>query len=413
MVARPVHSESLSRVEIQGEFKRDDVEQPFKIRSFTPPVEPGPPLPQPTPQPVVSNKEYVAEPQRRIYFATNRQHMAAKSEPDQKFPGKLNTGAEAITYGNCLVSIPIHHHTPGKIEQPPLNWWFLRDPEKYFLIEGTSTVRNGTEFFAATSRDDLLVYVHGYNNRFSDAILRSAQLQHDMKFPGKLVAFSWPSAGNTLLRGNLLDPKNSDALLAYNYDLDVAKKSVEHLATVLELLIASPSSSATPASKPPRRVHLIAHSMGNRVLALALQKMQERGKFPAGKKVFGNIVLAAADLESSTFKDILPIVTGSSERLSFYYSKDDLPLKLSLARSGNKPIGLNPVFCDGMDTICADGVNSLYLGGGHLYLGAAPDILVDLQLVLTQRKLPDQRLPPLLKKIKAPDLDECYYWVFK
>ena len=407
VVSRPVHSTGMARVEIKGEFKRDDVEHPFKIRSFAPPDETGPPLPQPTPQPVVSNKEYVAEPQRRIYFATNRQHIAAKTDPDQKFPGKLNTETEAITYGNCLVSIPIHHHTPGKIEQPPLNWWFLRDPEKYFLIEGTSTFRNGTDFFTATSQDDLLVYIHGYNNKFSDAILRSAQLQHDMKFPGKLVAFSWPSAGNTVFRGNLLDPKNNDALLAYNYDLDVAKKSVDHLATVLESLIAPHDGM------PPRRVHLLAHSMGNRVLTLALQKLTERGKLPAGKKVFGSIVLAAADLESNTFAEIVSTMTGSCERLSFYYSKDDLPLKLSLARSGNKPIGLNPVFSDGMDTICADGVNSYYLGGGHLYLGEAPDILVDLRLVLTQRKLPDQRLPPLLKKIKAPDLDECYYWVFK
>ena len=42
----------------------------------------------------------------------------------------------------------------------------------------------------------LLLFVQGFNVTFAGAALRTAQLAHDLHFPGKVKAYSWPSVGD-------------------------------------------------------------------------------------------------------------------------------------------------------------------------------------------------------------------------
>ena len=104
-----------------------------------------------------------------------------------------NDAVQQVTYGSCLVNIPVEHHTRGEIEVPSY-WWQSRDPQKYFLVEALDTLALDT-FLQTLSADDVLLFVHGYNTSFEAAILRTAQLVHDLGFPGKGVTFSWPSEG--------------------------------------------------------------------------------------------------------------------------------------------------------------------------------------------------------------------------
>ena len=46
-----------------------------------------------------------------------------------------------------------------------------------------------------------LVFVHGYNNRFDDAVFRFAQLVHDTNAAVVPVLFTWPSRANALSYG--------------------------------------------------------------------------------------------------------------------------------------------------------------------------------------------------------------------
>ena len=43
-----------------------------------------------------------------------------------------------------------------------------------------------------------MVFIHGFNVPFEDAIYRTAQLAHDLDFDGAPILYSWPSRGTML-----------------------------------------------------------------------------------------------------------------------------------------------------------------------------------------------------------------------
>jgi esterase/lipase superfamily enzyme len=131
------------------------------------------------------------------------------------------------------------------------------DPEKHFLIQQFDPWLTLTTFREGLGSDDILIYVHGYANSFKDCILRAAQLQHDLEFFGKVIAFSWPSAGATLLTvTDPFDGRERRVEVAYKHDEAAAAGSHPFFAEVLSQLLKE--------KQPSQRIHVLAHSMGNR-----------------------------------------------------------------------------------------------------------------------------------------------------
>ena len=77
-------------------------------------------------------------------------------------------------------------------------------------------------------RRETLVFVHGYNNTFSDAVYRFAQIRTDFGVTAPGVVYSWPSAG---------DPRG------YAYDRDSVLYSRDAFEDVLDQLTAGPGSA--------------------------------------------------------------------------------------------------------------------------------------------------------------------------
>jgi esterase/lipase superfamily enzyme len=94
---------------------------------------------------------------------------------------------------------------------------------------------------AATGSRKVVVFVHGFNNRFDDAVYRFAQITHDSKIEQIPVLFTWPSKGEMALR-------------AYTYDRESANYSRDALEELLDMLSRHPGVS---------EVTVVAHSMGN------------------------------------------------------------------------------------------------------------------------------------------------------
>ena len=44
-------------------------------------------------------------------------------------------------------------------------------------------------------KDHALVFVHGFNTTFDNALFRTAQIAYDLKFDGAPFVYSWPSQG--------------------------------------------------------------------------------------------------------------------------------------------------------------------------------------------------------------------------
>ncbi len=173
-----------------------------------------------------------------VFFATDR----AQSVP-RKLIGFGDTPSPAgspLTLGECVVSVPVTRHVLGELERP--TWWTLdwgnwsENPERHFVIVALAVL--GKESFWTAVQDqanhapdgEALVFIHGYNVSFGDAVLRTAQLAWDLSFKGAPIVYSWPSDGHTL---------------AYVADKEANEGTVH----------AAPGLPAVPAHADPSQAH--------------------------------------------------------------------------------------------------------------------------------------------------------------
>jgi len=216
-----------------------------------------------------------------------------------------------------------------------------------------------------SSRKDAFVFVHGFNVTFNDAILRTAQIAYDLGFDGTPILYSWPSVGSVGLIGYATDSNNADWTVA-------------HLQEFLEAV-----ATRTGAT----RIHLIAHSMGNKALVNALNRMSS-----AHVIKFGQIALTAPDMDADTFAQMARAVRNSAEHVTLYASSNDRALVASkelqtYPRAGDTAGG--PVVVPGIDTVDVSAVDTDFIG--HFYYGSNDSVLSDLFLVITQGLTPDKR----------------------
>ena len=270
-----------------------------------------------------------------------------------------------LRLGACRVSIP-PTHVVGAVEQPSM-WtgdWF-EDPARHMVVFGAKE-RDEARWFddlravvAGSTKEDAFVFVHGYNVTFEEAVLRTAQIAYDLKFEGAAVTYSWPSQGG---------------YAQYPIDEANVRWSTPHLERFL---------AALRDRSGAKRVHLVAHSMGNRALTEALQRLRGKGATDA-KPVFSEVVLAAPDLDADTFReDIAPAILGAAERTTLYASTHDKALLVSRGlhgapRAGEAGEGI--VVVPGLDTIDVSSVS-----GSHSYIGDNGRVLDDLGALLKDR----------------------------
>jgi esterase/lipase superfamily enzyme len=312
-----------------------------------------------------------------VFYATDR--LRTGSTEPVSFYG---TGRGALEYGVASVSIP-ERHKRGELESP--SWWrriiFSPDPSRYMTLLDVSPMTS-SEFrhsvvarTGTASQRNIFVFIHGFNVTFEDAVRRTAQIAYDLQFPGTPITYSWPSQGST-------------APFGYTTDENNVEWTEPHLRQFLLDLKAGLSGDV--------RIHLIAHSMGNRALTKVLQSLGGNTK----TALFNQVVLAAPDIDREVFeRDIAPAMVRTAARTTMYASSQDRALMLSekvhsYVRAGQSHPPL--VFVQGMDTVDASGVDTSTLG--HSYLADEPLLLNDLFLLIRHNLAPGDRnlrgLPP-------------------
>jgi esterase/lipase superfamily enzyme len=241
--------------------------------------------------------------QVNMLVATTRQRSA---DAHEMFNGER---AENVSYANIVVSIPPDSSRKvGEIQwpaSPPGN------PARDFVTVSANYI-DKQQLSAAVSdaakpagRRNVLIFVHGFNNQFDDAVYRFAQAVHDAKAPGIPVLFSWPSRGELKLR-------------AYTYDRESANYSRGALEYLIETLAANPNV---------KDINIVAHSMGNWVTLEALRDMSIRtGKI--GAKV-RNVLLVAPDVDVDVFRTEMQSMGKSRPRFFLFASQDDGALSFS------------------------------------------------------------------------------------
>ena len=335
----------------------------------------------------------VKQPLVRVYFATDRL-PSGEPGPSNYFGVQWNKDGDHLFTGYVTVSIP-QQHEEGKVERP-FKWWLIKfseDPKKHFVLTELKAAQ-GNDFYQML-RDEYgskrpedrsaFVFIHGFNVTFDDAAYRTAQLAYDLNYTGVPIMYSWPSQGR---------------LLAYNGDYETVDWSSPHLQAFLER-VARESGA--------QHIHLVAHSMGNHLLANALMAV---GREPDIKPLFDNVIMAAPDVNAYTFTDeIWPQIKVAAKRFTLYASSDDQALKISKESKGPNDFdrlgeaGAKIVVISGLDTVDASGIDTSLLG--HSYVDSCKPVMTDLELIM------QKGFAPLQRKLHSHDKQGLAYWTFQ
>ncbi|SOC21001.1 esterase/lipase superfamily enzyme [Rhodobacter sp. JA431] len=279
-----------------------------------------------------------------VWYGTNR---AATGNPDPAQAYGSERGD--LSVGKLVVTIP-PNHLAGMIERPG-GWVFTDhlDPNEHVVL--AEIAQMGREAFAAgcCGSEDRLLFVHGYNVSFHDGALRAAQLSYDLEFPGQTMYYSWPSKGS---------------LYGYLSDANGVVSTRPAMEEFFEI-----------ATRGSGKLHVIAHSMGNRYTLEALETFLLRHP----DRHLGQLVLAAPDVDRAEFLARFPVLRNHVDGVTLYASKHDLALKVSRQVNGGARLGDandQVVTIDGLDTVDASRIEADSLG--HSYFGDAPQILGDI-----------------------------------
>jgi len=310
----------------------------------------------------------------RVFYGTNRA-PTGQARP-AAFYGKERGD---LRFGYVDVSIP-EVHREGELETQS-RWSIFTLTEdateqrhRYVLTQKVAPLSRAgfvsalRQQVAASTIKDVFIFVHGFNSSFDDAARRTAQLAYDMDFDGVPMMYSWPSQASTT---------------SYTVDEAVVGISGLRMAEFLDAVVAQSGA---------QRVHLIAHSMGNRTLVEALQAYRSQHAELRGRRVFGQIVFTAPDMDRDYFLETVTGLQGYADRVTLYASNNDLALKTSQKIHGAPRAGLaglGIVTAKGLDTIDMSGIKADMLG--HNYYAADAGAIYDLFRLLWRGEPPPQR----------------------
>jgi esterase/lipase superfamily enzyme len=315
-----------------------------------------------------------------VFFGTGRERVIAGG------PGYFGVARGlGNSYGVAQVSIPDDHRM-GKLEKP--RWWrleFRPDPEQHVVVLAVDSlsrsefVNRARTAVADAPRKTVLLFVHGFNVTFENALRRAAQLAYDLDFPGLASLYSWPSEG---------------AIQDYMVDSNNVTWAEPHFQEFLQLLREETGADA---------IHIVSHSMGTRLIANTLQRLASK----AVAARLSQVILAAPDIDSDVFRQLSEAFPGKADRITLYASSEDWALAASkrlqkYARAGDS--GQSIVIVPHVDSIDASAVSTGFLK--HSYFGDSDSLLGDLFALIG-----DGSPPPRFKLRKRTQYGETY-WVF-
>lgn len=161
---------------------------------------------------------------------------------------------------------------------------------------------------AANGRE-AVIFVHGFNNTFTEGLYRIAQLHHDLEIPGVALHYSWPSAAEPL---------------GYVYDRDSIMFAREGLE---ELIREATAAGAT-------RITLVAHSMGSFLSMEALRDIALRdGRIMPQLR---GVILISPDIDVEVFRMQARDIGTLPQPFVIFGSDRDRVLRLSALITGQR-----------------------------------------------------------------------------
>lgn len=232
----------------------------------------------------------------------------------------LNEGQTPINNGKPQVPRAVSFDLSNN--QAEQSVYFCRRQEK-----NNYTEIGGQAFFTGlknSNATEILLYLHGYSNIPEPAIFRRTQeLQglFDLKSPGYMIVVPiiWP-CDNDL--GQIKD---------YYDDQIAADQSGVALARLFEKFLAWRENNSTVEHPCTKRINILAHSMGNRVLRATFTSIVHYFLPQGMPLVFRNIFMAAADIVNEALEQGHEgqHISPAARNVVVYYAADDLAMRAS------------------------------------------------------------------------------------
>ncbi len=306
-----------------------------------------------------------------LLYATNRRHRGKRWQPRGYGTAFSDDGAENLRFGRAELTYDqdkvrrylrrdrgaigtgdgpaLARHLGKRARQAKLTAFVETIERDVPDHEQPEARRGSSEFFGTLKQwmdagDDVLVFIHGYNVDWNDALSGAAALQLMLasKAPEvrqeqgsspratRVVLFSWPSDGSKM------------PFVAYRDDRTEAEASGRAVGRALlkfrdflvHLRAAARRERATLCGG---RVHLLCHSMGNYVLGHALARMAQFHRGATLPRLFDEVFLCAADVNDDALETgrALGSLHATCSRISVYSNTGDFALDLSDWTKGN------------------------------------------------------------------------------
>lgn len=304
--------------------------------------------------------------QRNLYYATNRRHVGS----DRWNPKGYSTffsadGLENLRFGRVTVDVEegeikkyLRMDTGfGRGEGEKLSGYMKRCimngakikayeeniDHRISDVDQKSAVLGSLAMFrdlkeAMMNTTDVLVYIHGFNVSWEDALAAAFSLQEMLNGWGGsdkadnilVILFTWPSDGRALpyvsYKSDRTDAKNS----GYAFGRGLLK--VRDFMTKLK-------KEKLPGGEKPceQDIHLLCHSMGNYVLQNAIKRIAQFTPSKSLPRLFEHIFLCAPDVDDDVLEADKPMggVHELCRNVTLYHNREDVAMYVSDYTKGN------------------------------------------------------------------------------
>jgi esterase/lipase superfamily enzyme len=345
--------------------------------------------------------------QVNVLFGTNRKQVAQAKTFEFG-----SARSERVSFGVASVWVPTELNPPAPaLETSPEARGALRAPRDettdsaHLIIRGKAPLSepdlvqqaNKTLGEARNYQSQALIFVHGFNVSFENAVKRTAQIAYDLDFDGPVFLFTWPSRGGNTLISNIIH------VFDYTADSKSADASVDDLRIFLENIARQVGA---------QKLHVLAHSMGNKILLDALKDSALKQELP--QLHLGEVVLASPDVDRVLFGQRTGKLEGLAAKLTLYASRSDKALIASQffwksAPAGYVEEGKTPVLAKNVESIDITAAGDNFFGLNHDVFATNPQITRDIRMIFERDKHPpDARGQDFQSKAAA----QGEYWLY-
>ena len=261
----------------------------------------------------------------RHFFITNRRFETGDAPVEDRY---TSDRGEGLSFGTFDTRI-----------QPSLGLGMLLDGTDWFQneeiritdvskLDSEDMLEQLRNVVDRTSGRSLLIVIHGFRERFSSALRKTAFIASVLDIDTPVLVFDWPANQGSSLRG-------------YRASRELADASGADLARALEVIVSEIQ---------PDNLALVANSMGGEVVVSAFNLLYENPDFADSDVEIDHVVLTAPDVDHTAFNEQFKHeIKAFAEDLTVYVSSNDRALLISRLINRGERVGESTLSPDMLD----------------------------------------------------------------